>query len=82
MVATDVASRGIGMIATPLTHPLQTPSSSISHCVICKGALLDTSRALASVILHDIVQGFLCFSKLITRDPWTYRRSLFAAFCF
>jgi ATP-dependent RNA helicase DDX5/DBP2 len=84
MVATDVASRGIGMITDPLTlsSPLPPPPLNMSYCVICKGAPAYTSRALAATLQHDTVQGFLCFSKLITRDPWHSGEVLFTDFCF
>lgn len=45
MVATDVASRGIGMIADP-QHPLPLPEQLLR--VNCQCALLRLSRALAA----------------------------------
>jgi hypothetical protein len=56
MVATDVASRGIGMIANPRSPP-DPPYPSGILCVNCHCALL--SRLLRSLYrFHDIVQGF------------------------
>lgn len=46
MVATDVASRGIGMIADP--H-LDIPLPQTLLCVNCQCALLRSSRALAPI---------------------------------
>jgi ATP-dependent RNA helicase DDX5/DBP2 len=45
MVATDVASRGIGMIANPPTPP---PLPELLLRVNCQCALLRSSRALAA----------------------------------
>ena len=47
MVATDVASRGIGMIANPPTPP-PPPLPELLLRVNCQCALLRLSRALAA----------------------------------
>jgi ATP-dependent RNA helicase DDX5/DBP2 len=75
MVATDVASRGIGMIANP-PHPLPSspppPNITMRELPLCSAR---SSCALA-FCFHDIVQGLQCFSHLITRNPWARQRSL------
>lgn len=73
MVATDVASRGIGMtINPPVPCPLFLPTA---HDILMRdlsNALLRSSRALATLAPMTSSRA-LRFSKLITRVPWTYR---------
>jgi ATP-dependent RNA helicase DDX5/DBP2 len=70
MVATDVASRGIGMIENPPHSPPLTPSNIFMRDLL--DALLRSSRALAAFVSMTSSRA-LRFSKLITRVPWTCR---------
>ena len=70
MVATDVASRGIGMIKNPPHSPPLTPLNIFMRDLL--DALLDSSRALAAFYSMTSSRA-LRFSKLITRVPWTCR---------
>jgi len=70
MVATDVASRGIGMKTNP---PLPSPSPTLNMFMRdLSNALLRSSRALATLAPMTSSRA-LRFSNLITRAPWVYR---------
>jgi ATP-dependent RNA helicase DDX5/DBP2 len=81
MVATDVASRGIGMIANPQHSP--SSSSQLLLCVNCHCALLRSSCAL--VTLASMTSSRACIS--LESDPQgslatLAKLSVFAIFCF
>ena len=70
MVATDVASRGIGM----MTNPPPLPPAPTFNIVMrdLSNALLRSSRALATLAPMTSSRA-LRFSQLITRAPWLCR---------
>lgn len=71
MVATDVASRGIGMTINP-RRPLPFAFPLFITMRDLLGALLRSSRALAATLSMTSSRA-LRFSNLITRLPWTCR---------
>jgi hypothetical protein len=71
MVATDVASRGIGMIANPPEPLTRFPTLNILMRDLLD-ALLRSSRALATLVPMTSSRA-LRFSILITRAPWACR---------
>ena len=71
MVATDVASRGIGMTMNPDTPFPPSPTLNILMRDLLD-VLLRSSRALA-ILAPMIWSRALRFSNLITRLPWICR---------
>lgn len=83
MVATDVASRGIGMIANPPLPLLPKPPPQLLLCVNCHCALLRSSCAL--VTFASMTSSRACIS--LESDPQgslvtLARLIVFATFCF
>lgn len=72
MVATDVASRGIGMIINPLHSLPSTPVPFNISMRDLSGALLRSSRALAAFAPMTLSR-ISCLTNLTTGPPWLCR---------